>query len=75
MVSKAYNIIFTRELAERLENAGSKITVNSLHPGVVKTNLLPKIVQFENEYLKKIVDLFMSTMTMTPFEVLCLVSF
>ncbi len=35
--SKLCNILFTRELAERLE--GTKVTVNALHPGVVKTEL------------------------------------
>jgi NAD(P)-dependent dehydrogenase (short-subunit alcohol dehydrogenase family) len=33
--SKLMNILFTRELARRLE--GTAITANSLHPGVVKT--------------------------------------
>lgn len=35
--SKLANILFTRELAKRLE--GSGVTVNSLHPGVVNTEL------------------------------------
>ncbi|XP_054724565.1 retinol dehydrogenase 14-like [Uloborus diversus] len=35
--SKLANIYFTRELASRL--AGTGITVNTLHPGVVKTNI------------------------------------
>lgn len=34
--TKLLNILFTLELAERLEDTG--ITVNTLHPGVVKTN-------------------------------------
>lgn len=37
--SKLANILFTRELATRLEAKG--ITVNCLHPGAVKTNIWP----------------------------------
>lgn len=35
--SKLANVLFTRELARRLEGTG--VTVNALHPGVVATNL------------------------------------
>uniref|UniRef100_A0A8C0BT78 Retinol dehydrogenase 14 n=1 Tax=Buteo japonicus TaxID=224669 RepID=A0A8C0BT78_9AVES len=35
--SKLANILFARELARRLEGTG--VTVNSLHPGIVRTNL------------------------------------
>ncbi|KAM5319546.1 retinol dehydrogenase 14 [Glossophaga mutica] len=35
--SKLANILFTRELARRL--AGTQVTVNALHPGIVRTNL------------------------------------
>ncbi|XP_069802084.1 retinol dehydrogenase 14 [Dendropsophus ebraccatus] len=35
--SKLANILFTRELARRLEGTG--VTVNCLHPGIVRTNL------------------------------------
>lgn len=35
--SKMCNVLFTRELARRLEGRG--VTVNALHPGVVNTNL------------------------------------
>jgi retinol dehydrogenase-12 len=37
MQSKICNVLFTRELAKRL--AGTKVTVNALHPGVIKTEL------------------------------------
>jgi len=36
--SKLANILFTRELAERLR--GTHVTVNSLHPGCVKTTIM-----------------------------------
>ncbi|XP_017026977.1 retinol dehydrogenase 12-like [Drosophila kikkawai] len=36
--SKLANVLFTRELAKRLEGTG--VTVNSLHPGAVDTELL-----------------------------------
>ena len=35
--SKLANILFTRELAKRL--SGTEVTVNVLHPGVVKSML------------------------------------
>nr|XP_033792966.1 retinol dehydrogenase 14 [Geotrypetes seraphini] len=35
--SKLANILFTRELARRLQ--GTQVTVNVLHPGIVRTNL------------------------------------
>lgn len=35
--SKLANVLFTNELAERLK--GTKVTVNSLHPGFVKTQI------------------------------------
>lgn len=35
--SKLANVLFTNELAERLK--GTNVTVNSLHPGVVKTQI------------------------------------
>ena len=48
--SKLCNILFTHELARRLEGTG--LTVNALHPGLVRTNiarnngLLGRVVNF-----------------------------
>lgn len=38
--SKLMNVLFANELARRLQRAGSAVTANSLHPGVVSTKLL-----------------------------------
>ncbi|CAN1178419.1 Short-chain dehydrogenase TIC 32, chloroplastic [Linum perenne] len=38
--SKLANILHTKELARRLQEDGANITVNSLHPGSIVTNLL-----------------------------------
>jgi len=37
--SKLANLLFTRELAKRLKEAGSGITVNTAHPGAVGTQM------------------------------------
>jgi NAD(P)-dependent dehydrogenase (short-subunit alcohol dehydrogenase family) len=52
--SKGLNIMFTQELARRLE--GSNVTVNCLHPGYVHTPLwhrLPKIMWIPTNFLYK----------------------
>lgn len=38
--SKLANVLFTLELARRLQSAGRAVTTNALHPGVVSTKLL-----------------------------------
>ena len=42
--SKLANILFTLELAQRLE--GTKVTVNCLHPGAVTTGLQRHVNEF-----------------------------
>lgn len=51
--SKLANILFTQELARRLKGTG--VTVNSVHPGVVKTDLGRHLV---HSYVKKLIDPF-----------------
>ncbi len=53
--SKLANILFTRHLAEKVKKDG--ITVNSLHPGVVATNLFDKIGPF----IRPIAGIFMTS--------------
>jgi NAD(P)-dependent dehydrogenase (short-subunit alcohol dehydrogenase family) len=51
-LSKLFNILFTRELARRLE--GTSITANCLHPGVVRTNFGqndPGLMKFIAKYM------------------------
>ena len=49
--SKLCNILFTYELARRLE--GSGVTVNALHPGLVRTGIARN-----NGLLGRVVNLF-----------------
>lgn len=48
--SKLANVLFTRELAKKLKDSG--VTVNSLHPGIVHTEL-GRHMSFFNSYLAK----------------------
>ncbi|KAK7104588.1 retinol dehydrogenase 13-like [Littorina saxatilis] len=48
--SKLANVLFTRELAKRLENTG--VTVNSLHPGAVNTELARHISIFNSPVVR-----------------------
>ena len=44
--SKLANILFTRELARRLDGTG--VTANSLHPGVIKTDIGRNLSRFQS---------------------------
>ncbi|KAH8258363.1 hypothetical protein KR038_009932 [Drosophila bunnanda] len=48
--SKLANVLFTRELAKRLEGTG--VTVNSLHPGVVDTELARNWAFFQTNFVQ-----------------------
>lgn len=51
--SKLANILFVQELARRLKGTG--VSVNAVHPGVVKTDLGRHLV---HSYIKKLIDPF-----------------
>ena len=57
--SKLCNILFTYELARRL--AGENITVNALHPGLVRTNIARN-----NGLLGRVVNFFIGVRGITP---------
>ncbi|MFC5734613.1 SDR family oxidoreductase [Cytobacillus gottheilii] len=55
--SKLANVLFTRGLAQRLE--GTNVTVNSLHPGAVATNLgVDRTTGFGKNFIKLLVPFF-----------------
>ncbi len=54
--SKLANILFTYELARRLE--GTSVTANCLHPGVVNTNLFKHAIPYPLSYGLKVVEHF-----------------
>jgi len=57
--SKLCNVLFTYELARRLE--GEKITVNALHPGLVRTNIARN-----NGLPGRVVNFFIGVRGVTP---------
>ncbi len=50
-MTKLANILFTRELAERL--AGTDVTANALHPGVISTKLLESFIPHPFRFLSR----------------------
>jgi len=60
--SKAANILFTRELARRLEAAGVPVTANALCPGLVATDLGRYLVEAAPWWQKPITSLIIPVM-------------
>jgi NAD(P)-dependent dehydrogenase (short-subunit alcohol dehydrogenase family) len=56
--SKMCNILFTYELSKRLK--GSDVTVNAVHPGVVKTNIYETVHGFPRFLIGLMMPFFMS---------------
>lgn len=72
--SKLANIMFTYEMARRLQpgNAGSSsgnITVNALHPGVVRTELSRYLIQDPDSFSGKLLTLLATPFTLSPEQV------
>jgi len=61
--SKLANILFTRELGRRELDAGSGVTANCLHPGVVKTELS----RYKHHTLSAGVFHYLTQVMMAPF--------
>lgn len=59
--SKLANVLFTKALAKRLE--GSGVTVNAVHPGIVKTELGRYLA---HSYIRKLVNPLMYFFFKTP---------
>lgn len=59
--SKLANILFAQELSERLEAKKAKVYVNSLHPGVVHTEIVRYQVQWVKDIVPTLYGLFAFT--------------
>lgn len=62
--SKLANVLFTRELAKRLE--GSGVTVNALHPGVVATDLGRHTGLHQSQFSSSVLGPFFSILVKGP---------
>ncbi|XP_068146809.1 retinol dehydrogenase 13 [Drosophila tropicalis] len=62
--SKLANVLFTRELAKRLEGTG--VTVNALHPGVVDTELARNWKFFQTNFVKYFLKPMLWPLLKTP---------
>ncbi|XP_022335260.1 retinol dehydrogenase 13-like [Crassostrea virginica] len=64
--SKLANVLFTRELSRRLE--GTNVTANSLHPGLVKTELSRYLPQTVPVYLRILLKPFAYLLSKTSVQ-------
>ncbi|KAM4524083.1 retinol dehydrogenase 13-like [Odontesthes bonariensis] len=62
--SKLANVLFTRELAKRLE--GSGVTVNAVHPGVVATDLGRHTGLHQSQFSSSVLSPFFSLLVKSP---------
>jgi len=73
--SKLANILFTYEMARRLQpgNSGSSssnnITVNALHPGVVRTELSRYLITDPDSMATKLLTFLATPFTLSPEQV------
>jgi NAD(P)-dependent dehydrogenase (short-subunit alcohol dehydrogenase family) len=58
-MSKIANILFAKELSKRLQ--GTKVTVNSCHPGVVRTEIIRGWIISPMDVLTRVLQLFAKT--------------
>lgn len=59
--SKLANILHSKELARRLKEAGAYVTSNSIHPGIVKTNIIRDRGGFVTDLIFRAASVFMKT--------------
>ncbi|XP_058202036.1 short-chain dehydrogenase TIC 32, chloroplastic-like [Rhododendron vialii] len=59
--SKLANILHANELAKRFKEEGVEITANSVHPGVIATNLLRRHHSIVNGLLKTVAKCFLKS--------------
>lgn len=74
--SKLANIMFTYEMARRLQpgnalggGSSSSITVNALHPGVVRTELSRYLITDPDSFSGKLLTLLATPFTLSPEQV------
>lgn len=62
--SKLANVLFTRELAKKLE--GTEVTANAVHPGIVDTEITRHVKIFNNFFFKPFIKVFTWPFIKTP---------